>query len=195
MLLAVGLALAVLLVVGAAQVYDNVTDANGIAGLDQPLLQLAISLRSPAADAIVTGYTEIAGPIGMPIIAVLALMILAIRRRSWTPVIVIASASLGSLAMTIAGKNFIGRVRPPLSDAVPPFEYSPSFPSGHTLNAVVVAGAIAYLLVVNQTRRSAKVLTISIAAGFALTIGLSRVFLGPTGSPTSLQGGSSALHG
>ncbi len=30
--------------------------------------------------------------------------------------------------MTIAGKQLIGRTRPPLSDAVPPFESSASFP-------------------------------------------------------------------
>jgi membrane-associated phospholipid phosphatase len=177
-LLGAGLALALLLSVAAAQVYDNVTDEDGVAGLDEPILRLAISLRTPLADAIVTGYTDIAGPIGMPILAVVALLVLSIRRRSWTPALLIASAGIGSLLMTIAGKNLIGRVRPPLADAVQPYEYSPSFPSGHTLNAVVVAGAIAYLLVLRQTSRIAKTLTVGAAALFAITIGLSRVYLG-----------------
>ena len=178
LLLVIGLLIVLGLTAVLAQVYDNITDDDGVAGLDQPLLQFAMTLRSPVADSVITGYTEIAGPIGMPILAVLALLVLGIRRRSWTPPIVIAAAGLGSLAMTIAGKDVIGRVRPPLADAVPPYEYSPSFPSGHTLNATVVAGAVAYLLVVNQTRRSLKALTIGIAATFAVTIGLSRVFLG-----------------
>jgi len=162
----------------ASRVYDAVTESDGIAGFDQPILQAAIEARSPVLDVIVTGYTDIAGPIGMPIIAVAAILILSLRRRSWTPAILIAAAGLGSLAMTIAGKDVIGRVRPPLPDAVPPYEYSASFPSGHTLNAVAVVGTIAYLLVLRQTSTVARSLTIGGAAFFALTIGLSRVFLG-----------------
>ncbi|MCU1481821.1 MAG: hypothetical protein JWQ19_2607 [Subtercola sp.] len=176
--LVVGLLIAVILSIIAAQVYDAVTDADGVAGLDRPLLNTAMSLRSSWFDAFATGYTDIAGPIGMPILAVLALLILSIRRRSWTPTILVVAAGTGSLLMTIAGKDLIGRDRPPLADAVPPYEYSPSFPSGHTLNAVVIAGIVAYLLILRQKTTHARVLTISAAVFFALTVGLSRVFLG-----------------
>lgn len=176
--LAIGLLIAIALSAIAVQVYDSVTDADGVAGLDRPLLNTVMSLRSPGLDAFATGYTDIAGPIGMPILAVTSLLLLSIKRRSWTPVILIAAAGIGSLGMTIAGKDLIGRDRPPLADAVPPYEYSPSFPSGHTLNAVVIAGVVAYLLILRQATIRARVLTISAAALFALTIGLSRVFLG-----------------
>jgi membrane-associated phospholipid phosphatase len=162
----------------ASGVYDAVTESDGIAGFDQPILQTAIEARSPALDVIVTGYTDIAGSIGMPIIAVTAILILSLRRRSWTPAILIAAAGLGSITMTIAGKDIIGRVRPPLPEAVPPYEYSASFPSGHTLSAVAVVGTIAYLLILRQTSTMARTLTIAGAALFAITIGLSRVFLG-----------------
>ncbi|HEU0205734.1 MAG TPA: phosphatase PAP2 family protein [Pseudolysinimonas sp.] len=176
--LAVGAVVAFALSFVAAGVYDAVTESDGIAGLDQPILQAAIQARSPALDLIVTGYTDIAGPIGMPVIAVAAILILSLRRRSWTPAILIASAGVGSLIMTIAGKDLIGRVRPPLTDAVPPYEYSASFPSGHTLNAVAVVGTIAYLLILRQTSTVARALTVAGAVLFGLTIGLSRVFLG-----------------
>ncbi|MEA9983862.1 MULTISPECIES: phosphatase PAP2 family protein [Subtercola] len=176
--LVIGLLIALALSVAAAQVYDGVTDAEGVAGLDQPLLNFALTLRSPWFDTLATGYTDIAGPIGMPIVAVAALLLLSISRRSWTPVILIVAAGSGSLLMTIAGKDLIGRVRPPLADAVPPYEYSPSFPSGHTLNAVVVAGIIAYLILLRQHSPRTRVLTVSLAVFFALTVGLSRVFLG-----------------
>lgn len=176
--LAVGALIALALSFVASRVYDAVTESDGIAGFDQPILQAAIQARSPVLDVIVTGYTDIAGPIGMPIIAVAAILILSLHRRSWTPAILIAAAGLGSLAMTIAGKDIIGRVRPPLPEAVPPYEYSASFPSGHTLNAVAVIGTIAYLLILRQTSNLARTLTATGAALFALTIGLSRVFLG-----------------
>lgn len=177
-ILLVGLAVVVALSLAAAEVYDAVTDDDGVAGVDEPLLAFALTLRSPMLDAVVTGFTDIAGPIGMPIIAVLGIVVLGAMRKSWTPVVIIAAAGAGSLLMTIAGKDLIGRERPPLADAVPPFEYSPSFPSGHTLNAVAVVGAIAYLLVLRGRSRPARVAIIVGAAVFALLVGLSRVFLG-----------------
>lgn len=91
---------------------------------------------------------------------------------------VITTAAAGSLLMTVAGKQFIGRSRPPLTDAVPPFEYSASFPSGHSLDSVVIAGVVAYLLILRQRTRRARILTITASAVFAVTTGLSRVLLG-----------------
>lgn len=176
--LVVGAIIAFSLTVAAARVYDAVTDRDGVAGLDRPLLNLALRGRSPTLDTVVTGLTDVAGPIGMPIIAIIALLILGLRRRSWTPVTLVAAAGIGSLLMTIAGKDIIGRDRPPLAAAVPPYEYSPSFPSGHTLNATVIAGIVAYLVVLRIRRANRRVLAISIAALFALLIGASRVFLG-----------------
>jgi undecaprenyl-diphosphatase len=137
-----------------------------------------MSLRSPALDDVITRYTEIGGPVVMPILAVVAAVVLAALRRSATPLILMLAAAGGSLAMTIAGKRLFGRIRPPHADAVPPFETSPSFPSGHTLNAFVIAGIVAYILILRQHRKVARIATITIAAVFALTIGLSRVFLG-----------------
>ncbi|MBM7026958.1 phosphatidic acid phosphatase, partial [Clavibacter sp. DM3] len=52
--LLVGLALAVGLSAIAAQVYDNVTDADGVAGLDKPLLTFMLGLRSPGLDTAAT---------------------------------------------------------------------------------------------------------------------------------------------
>ncbi|MDP9027676.1 MAG: phosphatase PAP2 family protein [Actinomycetota bacterium] len=176
--LVIGGAIAIALSFVASRIYDSVTEADGVAGLDLPILNFMMSLRSPLLDTVVTGYTDIAGPIGMPILAVVAILILSLRRRSWTPAILIAAAGIGSLLMTIAGKDIIGRHRPPLIDAVPPYEYSPSFPSGHTLNALVVAGVVAYLLILRRSTTHGRVITIVVAAVFALTIGLSRVFLG-----------------
>ncbi len=178
LILVIGGVIAITLSFIASRIYDSVTESDGVAGLDRPILNFMITLRSPVLDGLVTAYTDVAGPIGMPILAVAAILILSLRRRSWTPAILIAAAGIGSLAMTIAGKDIIGRVRPPLSDAVSPYEFSPSFPSGHTLNAVVIAGVVAYLLVLRRRTTHGRVLPIAAAVVFALTIGLSRVFLG-----------------
>lgn len=178
LILATGAIAASLLAFTTGSVYEAVTEADGVAALDHPVLEAAKTIRSPALDAAATAYTDLGGGIGMPILAVVATAVLVLRRRSWTPAILIVTAAAGSLFMTIAGKQLIGRARPQLSDAVPPYEYSPSFPSGHSLNSFVIAGIIAYLIILRIRSRRARAWTITAAAVFALTIGLSRVFLG-----------------
>jgi hypothetical protein len=45
--LAVGAVLALLLTIGSAGIYDSVTESDGVAALDHPLLNAAKGLRSP----------------------------------------------------------------------------------------------------------------------------------------------------
>lgn len=178
LVIGIGGGIAAALTAVSAEVYESVVEADGVAALDRPALDLAVALRQDWLNALVTGYTNVGGPIGMPILAVSFMVLLAVRRRSWVPVILLPAAAFGSLLMTVAGKDAIGRLRPPVDLAVPPYESSPAFPSGHALNAIVIAGIIAYLLVVRQHRKRTRALTITLAVVFCLTMGLSRVYLG-----------------
>jgi undecaprenyl-diphosphatase len=162
----------------AGEVYEAVTENDGLAALDQPVLDGAIRLRSPGLDTAVTGFTNLGGTIGMPVLATVLTVGVALLWRRWTPVTLMLIATAGSLTMTTLGKELVGRTRPPASLAVPPLETSPSFPSGHTLNATVVMGVAAYLLIVHWAQRWARVATVAVAACFAVAMGLSRVFLG-----------------
>lgn len=175
--LAIGVVLAFLMSYLVARIYDGVTDRDGISALDVPVLTTAQGLRSPALDWFAAAVAYVFGPIGMPLMAVAAILVLALRRRSWTPVILIGAGGIGSLLMTIAGKDIIGRVRPPFADAIPPFESTPSFPSGHTLNATVIAGIVAYLLILRQRTALARGITITLAALLAITVGVTRIVL------------------
>ncbi|MCC3275823.1 phosphatase PAP2 family protein [Arthrobacter sp. zg-Y20] len=178
LILAVGLVPALALTLVSAEVYESVAESDGIAGLDRPVLEYALTLRSPGLDAAVTGFTNLAGSIGMPIIAGLIVLGMCLRWRSWTPLVLTAAAAAGSLLMTISGKAIIGRTRPDLADAVPPYESSASFPSGHTLNSIVIAGILAYLVILHVHTRRAKAAAVLAAAVFTLAVGLSRVYLG-----------------
>lgn len=161
-----------------ARVCESVLGGDGVAQLDHPALVAGKSLRSPAMDLIVTAYAYIGDTVGMLLLTLTATIALTISRRTWTPAILILIAGTGSLLMTIAGKRLIGRTRPAPGDAVPPFDYSPSFPSGHALNSVVIVGIIAYLLVPRLKTTRSRVLTLCAAATFAVTMGLSGVYLG-----------------
>lgn len=162
----------------SAEIYEAVAEADGVAGLDQPVLHLAVAVRTPQMTGAVTAFTDLGGQVGMTMLAAVAAISLAIWHRRWTPVVLIAAAGAGSLLMTVVGKQVVGRIRPPLHHAVPPYETSGSFPSGHTLNAVVIAGVVAYLMVLGQRRWAARVATVAATAGFSVAMGLSRVLLG-----------------
>jgi membrane-associated phospholipid phosphatase len=176
--LAVGLALMTALTALSAGVYDAVVEGDGIAGLDHPVLKTAIAIRTPVANRIITAYTNLGGPVELPILATVVAVLLACAWKQWTPIVLTAVTGLGSLLLTTVGKATVGRDRPPLADAVPPFETSYSFPSGHSLNSMALAGIIAYLLVRRQRTGWARALTLVLASAFAVAMGLSRVYLG-----------------
>ena len=98
------------------------------------------------------------------------------RRRS--VLLLVGIAASGSLIFTSVGKTVVGRARPPFADAVPPCEYAPSFPSGHTLNATVIALMFAYLAWWLAKAFWVHVLAPVVGALWAVAIGLSRVYLG-----------------
>lgn len=176
--LAIGVGAAFLMSFLVARVYDAVTERDGVAALDVPLLHAAAGLRSPAVDGFAAGVAYLFGPVGMPAMAVAAILVLALRRRSMTPVILIVAAGIGSLLMTVAGKDIIDRHRPPLTAAVPPFEHSASFPSGHTLNATVIAGVVGYLIWLRRHAIAARIASIAVPVLIAVVVGLTRILLG-----------------
>ncbi len=175
---AIGMALVVALTAAGAAIYDAVAEHDGISGLDQPALNDAIALRTVTNTRLLTWFTHLGGPVGMTIIASLITIAMVWRWRSRTPLILMLIAVAGSLAMTTVGKAVVGRARPPLSEAVPPYEYAFSFPSGHALNSTVIAGMVAYLLARRLRTHWARVVTVLVAVVWALAMGLSRVFLG-----------------
>lgn len=161
-----------------AEVYQSVVAKDGVAGLDQPALEMAKQYRNPGLDAVVTAFTNIGGGIGMPILASILVAWLTYVSRSWRPLILVGGAAAVSITATTVSKTLMGRVRPDHIDAVPPFEFSPSFPSGHTLNTTVVIGVVVYLMCLQTQKNLVRASVITVGVLFIIAMGLSRVFLG-----------------
>ncbi len=174
----VGGVLAVLLTSVSAEVYEAVTENDGVAGLDQPVLDQAVRWRSTGLDTAVTAFTDVGGTAGMPVLVAVVVLAMVLAWRSWTPVVLTLVAAAGSLAMTATGKELIGRARPPLHLAVPPYESSPSFPSGHTLNSTVLIGVLVYLALLHLDSVRTRAAVVVAGGVFVVAMGLSRVFLG-----------------
>ena len=166
------------LTAASAAIYDAVAEKDGISSLDRPALDQVIAWRTPLANRIFTGFTHLGGPLLMTLIASAVTLLMVFRWRSLTPLILMIIAVAGSLTFTNVGKAIVGRARPPLSDAVPPYEHAFSFPSGHTLNSTVIAGLVAYLVAIRLSSRLGVALCVVLAAAWAAAMGFSRVFLG-----------------
>lgn len=174
----IGGVIVVALAVMGAEVYDNVVDDAGLASLDKPALALSEDLRTPWLNSAVTAFTNIGGGIGMPIVGSILTAWLTWAGRTWRPLILVGGAAAVSVSATTFGKKLFGRTRPDHADAVPPYESSPSFPSGHTLNTTVVIGLVVYLACLQIQRTVARVSIITAGSIFIIAMGLSRVFLG-----------------
>ena len=148
---------------GGAEVYEGVRERGDLARFDQPVLDWAVSHRSGGLDSAITAFTHLGGPVYFPIILVLLLAVFTWLRRTASPFLVLALGLGSALAFTAAGKDITARSRPPRALAVPPYESSPSFPSGHTVTATVTG---------------VRTVAVVLCSLWALLMGLSRVFLG-----------------
>ena len=166
------------LTAASAGVYDAVAEKDGVSGLDQPTLDHVIAMRTPLANQVLTVFTHLGGLLLMTLITSAVTLLMVWRWRSLTPLILMIIAVAGSLTFTSVGKAIVGRARPPLSDAVPPYEHAFSFPSGHTLNSTVIAGMVAYLVASRLTSRLGIALCVVLAVVWAAAMGFSRIFLG-----------------
>ena len=175
---AVGGGIALLLNWAVEEIYESVKAADGLSSLDEPVLALAISLRTPQNVAVAQFITNLGGPIGLSVITVVIVVVMTVRWRSRTPLLLLAIGTAGSLLMTAVGKELVGRARPPVADAVLPYETSAAFPSGHALNNTVVACLVAYLLLLHLASLLWRIVSMALAVLWFVTIGLTRVFLG-----------------
>ena len=175
---AVGATAFSLLISASADVYQAVASGGGVSGLDGPTLDRAVALRTPDGERWVTAFTNLGGTASMVFITLTLTIAVFVHWRWRSILLMMGIAASGSLIFTSVGKTIVGRARPPLSLAVPPFEYAPSFPSGHTLNSTVIALMLAYLAWWLSKRLWVRVLCPLLGVAWALAMGLSRVYLG-----------------
>lgn len=163
---------------GAHEIYEGVAAGNGIETFDMPTLDAVLALRRPWLTDVAVGLTYLAGRAGTPLLGVLALALFTWRRRDWAPTVLLVTGLLGSLTITVVGKRISDRARPPRQFALPPFETSPSFPSGHTLNATVLAVLVGYLVFITVRPWLARWVAVGVCALDPVCVAASRVYLG-----------------
>jgi undecaprenyl-diphosphatase len=152
-------------------------------GYDEHLL---LSLRNPAdlSDPIGPPWLEeialeLTSLGGYPIIALLTLAVagyLAIVARRWAAIYVLGSIGGGALLSTLL-KVFFERPRPDIVEQLDVI-HTASFPSGHAMVGTVTYLTLGALVVRFAGTRREAIYILSVVAFIAVTVGLTRVYLG-----------------
>lgn len=162
----------------AEEIWEAVVERTGIFHLDVAVHDWFAQHRVPVATVPLVVLSIIGGQLAMPVLVGALTLLLCRLRRSWQPLVFVAIAAAGSLAMTSIGKEALGRARPPFEQAVPPLESSASFPSGHSLNSLVLVLMLLALAWPVLRSRAARLAAAAGASLFVLAMGFSRVYLG-----------------
>ena len=158
-----------MLAVISAVVWTNEADA-----LDAAATPLLHSLSSPVLDAVANTASFIGTDYVLAIaIGILMLVLVLARRRREAAFLAVVIA--GSVLVNGAMKVFFHRARPSLAWARVPPDYS--FPSGHSMNSMAVALALA-VVVWQLGGRRAGLTALLVGVAVSLVIGASRVYLG-----------------
>jgi undecaprenyl-diphosphatase len=91
---------------------------------------------------------------------------------------VVAVVALAGIAFTEIGKEMVQRPRPYVTHPLVPIPSSPSFPSGHALNAMAIYLTLALIAASRTERAWLRALLVTGGLGLAILVGSSRVYLG-----------------
>jgi membrane-associated phospholipid phosphatase len=177
LVLVAGAAVALALVAVFVEILDAVVDEDDLAVIDRPAAAWLAQRRTGWSSAFVVAVTDIGGKVLLTSLLAVTASVVALRLRSWRPLVLASVAGVGGVLLVATIKALIGRDRPdPLQRAI--IENGFSFPSGHSASAVVVLGMVAWLISMVTARRTVRATAWVAAAMLAVAVGLSRVYLG-----------------
>ena len=145
-------------------------------GIDQRVINLMPTIRNGSENTFFSFFTFAASYIGILFFIAIVALIGWFRRQRWLPVLFLIASSFVVLVSEIL-KNSIGRPRP--DNSLRELVVSGySFPSGHTLAAIVIYGLVAYLLIRYSRSSIAKLLVGVLVVTIVIMVALSRVYFG-----------------
>lgn len=150
-----------------------VLSASALAGIDHTVLNALKSLHTPWANQLMLFCTHLADAAVIAVLIILVALFLAVQRHWRTLLYWLAAVAFALLAST-ALKHGLQIPRPP---NLPPDLGPYSFPSGHTMRAVVLFGFLA-VVTARSMRERWRWLPYSLAGLVIILVSLSRLYLG-----------------
>jgi len=147
-----------------------------LALLDPRLHDWVVTHRIGWLDPFMEAATWLgANAVVVPLLAIVVAVV-ARRRRSWAPVLVVAPLYVVTLLVHAVVQQAMHRPRPPVADWLSGAS-GWSYPSGHTLDATVAWGVLLLVLVRGRRPRTRALMTGG-ASAIVLLVATTRVYLG-----------------
>jgi undecaprenyl-diphosphatase len=143
---------------------------------DEAVLRWFGSVRNPALDRVMVEITSLGNGAVLVLLIAVTSVFLWLTRHRWS-VYLLALAYFGGYAINSVLKQYFERPRPTVLEHLDPTS-SASFPSGHAMNAMIMYGAVAYLVGRLEPTAALRRTTWALAALLILAIGMSRAYLG-----------------
>lgn len=181
-------AVAVILIAvfGFAQLAMNVA-AGETQAFDDSILLWLDSHASPKLTGIALDVTALgAGTVVWTVVVIASAFLWGTRHRF--SAVLLWVAMVGSALISSSLKAFFDRPRPDLFPWRAPYAGESSFPSGHSMTAMVAYFTLAYLIARLEPTRALKRFTFFVATVIILAVGISRMYLG-VHYPTDVIGG------
>ena len=160
-----------------AALADHVADAGkGPTGYDSAVWTFAVEHRGTAGTVIASALRVGGGIVALGALACAVGLLLVLRGRRLDALLV-AGTPLVSTLLGDTLKLGYGRPRPPAAEQLIP-EAGFSLPSGHTVDATVVLGVLALVLVARTASRRRRAAIVAAATVTITAAGAGRVYLG-----------------
>lgn len=156
----------------------SVVQADGLSAADVPVRDWLLGLRSQTLTVVMIVLAVIFGPIALPIIVLVVVVVWGFAaKHAWRPV-VLASAMLSGVIISQIILQIVRRSRPPVEQMLFGIDHTFSFPSGHVLGACDFLLVGTFLIYSRRKNRKAAVWGF-IGAGVGIVLAsVSRLYLG-----------------
>lgn len=172
------LLLSAAVVVGAAWLFlgvlEDVVSGDPLVRVDTAIYQALQALRTPAADVLMIGITELGDTVVTACVTIVVFLWL-MWQRAWRTAIYWAGAVGFAATLNTITKLAIHRPRPGDLAYVGASQFS--FPSGHATVNAVLYGFLAFLIT-RQLRPAWRLPIFAVVASFAMLMAFSRLYLG-----------------
>ena len=156
----------------------SVVQADGLSAADVPVHDWLLTTRSGAVTAIMIFLAVFFGPIALPIIVLVVILVWGFAaKHAWRPIL-LASAMLTGVIISQIILHIVQRSRPPVDQMLFGADQTFSFPSGHVLGACDFLLVGTYLIFSRRRNPRAAVFGF-IGAGIGIILAVvSRLYLG-----------------
>ncbi len=145
--------------------------------VDTAILRWIDSHATPALDVLAMEVTSLGSGMVVWTLVLVASAFLWTTRHRYS-VLLLWVAMGGSALLSTLLKAFFDRPRPQVFPWRVPYAGQASFPSGHSMTAMVGYATLAYLLTRLEPSRRMRRLTFAVAGTIVILVGLSRLYLG-----------------